>query len=120
MNTIILTGNPLSTQMIYQYFCRGKFGKFYMTARGKQVKKHYQEEVAKQYKGEVLTDDIEIEINLYFKDKRRRDVDNYNKLILDSLEGIVYKDDKQIQRLLITKDYSPENPRAELTFKIIK
>ena len=38
-----------------------------------------------------------------FPDKRKRDLDNYNKIILDSLEDTILVDDKQIKRLCITK-----------------
>jgi len=111
---IILTGSPLSTQHIYRSACRGKFPTRYMTKQGKDLKEQYQLEAKNQYKGKVLSGDVEMELVLFFKDKRRRDVDNYNKLVLDALEGIVFEDDKQVQKLTIIKDYSKENPRIEL------
>lgn len=43
-------------------------------------------------------------INLRFKDKVRRDIDNYAKLILDSLTGIIWEDDSQVVELKITKE----------------
>ena len=85
-----------------------------MTKQGKDLKEQYQLEAKNQYKGKVLSGDVEMELVLFFKDKRRRDVDNYNKLVLDALEGIVFEDDKQVQKLTIIKDYSKENPRIEL------
>jgi len=114
---LILKGNPLSTQSIYRYTCIGKFARFYMAKTGKKLKELYQTEIKNQYKGKILSGDCDMEMTLFFKDKRRRDVDNYNKLVLDSLEGIVLEDDCQIQRLKITKDYSAENPRIELEIK---
>ena len=85
-----------------------------MTRRGKDLKKLYQLEAKNQYKGKVICGDCYIEIALFFKDKRRRDIDNYNKLVLDALEGIVYEDDKQIQKLTITKEISVSDPRIEI------
>ena len=111
---LVLTGNPLSTQSIYRSACRGKFPTVYMTKAGKKLKEHYQSEVREQYKDKVTSKDCLLDIILYFGDKRRRDVDNFNKLVLDSLQGIVYEDDKQIHSLSITKDYSKENPRVEI------
>ena len=41
------------------------------------------------------------------------DIDNYSKGILDSLNGIVYKDDSQVVSLIANKYYS-DNPRVEI------
>jgi len=111
---ITLSGNPLSTQHIYRSACRGSFPTRYMIKEGKDLKEQYQSEARNQYKGKVMSTDCDMEIILFFKDKRRRDVDNYNKLVLDSLEGIVYEDDKQIQKLTVEKKLSVENPRIEV------
>ena len=46
---------------------------------------------------------LKIKIELRFKDKRRRDIDNFNKGLLDSMSGIVYKDDCQIEEMNIKK-----------------
>lgn len=111
---IVLKGKPLSTQLIYQFACRGKFSVMYMTKRGKDLKKLYQLEAQKQYKEKIISGNCNMEITLFFNDKRRRDIDNYNKLVLDSLEGIVYEDDKQIQSLKVEKKISAEDPRIEI------
>lgn len=37
------------------------------------------------------------------------DVDNIAKIILDSLNGLAYKDDSQVTALLVFKDYGEEN-----------
>ena len=98
MIKLTLTGNPLSTQNIYKYFCRGNFGRFYMTREGKATKERYKVEIAEQYEGSPVGSNLVASVNLYFKDKRRRDVDNYNKILLDSMEGLIYDDDKQIKQ----------------------
>lgn len=41
------------------------------------------------------------------------DIDNYTKGILDSLNGIVWKDDSQVVSLVANKYYS-DNPRVEI------
>lgn len=48
---------------------------------------------------------------LLFKIKytKRPDADNIAKAILDSLNGLVYKDDSQVSALLVLKDYGIEN-----------
>ncbi len=51
-----------------------------------------------------VTDDIEVDIEVYTPDKRKRDLDNINKALLDALEAAgVFKDDSQIVKLTSTK-----------------
>ncbi len=40
---------------------------------------------------------------------KKPDADNIAKVILDSLNGLVYKDDSQVSALLVLKDYGIEN-----------
>lgn len=40
---------------------------------------------------------------------KKPDVDNIAKAILDSLNGLVYKDDNQVTELIIKKEYGLEN-----------
>jgi crossover junction endodeoxyribonuclease RusA len=51
-----------------------------------------------------ITGPLQVEIEVYPPDRRRRDIDNLQKGLLDALEhGGVYRDDSQIVRLEITK-----------------
>ena len=47
------------------------------------------------------------------------DIDNYSKGILDSLNGIVYKDDSQVVSLIANKYYS-DNPRVEINISEVE
>jgi len=114
MTKIVLKGNPLSTQSIYKYACRGKFSVMYMTKKGKDIKERYQWEMKNQWDKPLLKAPIELFIILYFGDKRKRDIDNFNKLILDAGEEIIWKNDKDIKKLIIEKRYDKEYPRIEL------
>ena len=40
---------------------------------------------------------------------KKPDADNIAKAILDSLNGLAYKDDSQVSELLVQKDYGTEN-----------
>lgn len=40
---------------------------------------------------------------------KKPDADNIAKIILDSLNGLAYKDDSQVSALLVLKDYGEEN-----------
>ena len=51
-----------------------------------------------------MDNSLKVRIRLYFKDKRKRDIDNYNKVILDSMTKIIYEeDDSQIEELNVKK-----------------
>ncbi|XZN30187.1 RusA family crossover junction endodeoxyribonuclease [Clostridium perfringens] len=47
------------------------------------------------------------------KPTKKPDVDNIAKIILDSLNGVAYKDDSQIVDLRIIKSYTEETERVE-------
>jgi crossover junction endodeoxyribonuclease RusA len=112
--TIILKGNPLSTNHIWKTSSARGFQTTYMTKDGKNLKESYQWQAKSQFKGNPSQNAILLEIRLYFGDKRKRDIDNYHKLSLDALSGIVYEDDSQIQRMVVEKFYDKENPRIEI------
>ena len=110
MIKLTLKGNPISTQHAYGHTGNRR----YMTAKAKALKEDYQWQVKEQYKGQIIEDDLVANILLYFKDNRRRDWDNWHKISMDSLEGIVYKDDSQIQEAHIFKEIDKDNPRIEI------
>lgn len=111
----ILKGNPQSTQHIYKMTCRGRFATMYMSKAGKELKESYQWQLKSQYKGKPLTKEIDLRVELFFGDERKRDIDNYNKILLDSMSGIIFEDDSQIQSLLVVKNKDKANPRIEIS-----
>jgi hypothetical protein len=70
-----------------------------MTKAGRDRKEQYQWEARAQWRGKPLEGDIAVDIALYFGTKRRADPDNFNKLSLHALTGIVWQDDSQIADL---------------------
>lgn len=56
--------------------------------------------------------DVTVEINLYYA-SRRNDVDD--SLVLDAMQGRIYRNDRQVRRRIITGYVDNENPRAEIT-----
>ena len=52
--------------------------------------------------------DMNTTIAFYLSDRRRRDLDNLSKCILDALKGLVYADDCQVNRITIEKHFSKE------------
>jgi crossover junction endodeoxyribonuclease RusA len=107
--TITLLGKPESTNTLY----RRRGHTIYMSKEGRDLKMSYSLQARMQWKYPMILDDVIVTIALYFGDKRRRDIDNWHKILLDSLTGIVWKDDSQIQEMRVTKNIG--KPRIELT-----
>lgn len=123
--TLEILGNPMGKQ-------RPKFGNgFTYTPKETVIYENYVKTSFQQKYGQTnLTGQIRADIKAYFDipkstSKRKRtemlsdiirpaktpDCDNIAKIILDSLNGIAYKDDKQIVLLTVEKFYS-DNPRV--------
>lgn len=107
----ILKGNPQSTNHIYRHAGH----RVYMTKEGADLKESYQWQIKSQYRKKPLEEDVKLKIELFFGDNRKRDIDNYNKILLDALSGILYVDDSQIVSLEIIKNKDIKNPRIEIT-----
>ncbi len=85
-----------------------------MSADGKAVKEGYQWEAKTQWKRPVLTSLLSVSVALYFSRNAKHDIDNYNKLLLDALTGLVWEDDSLIMELVIRKGLDKANPRIEV------
>lgn len=55
-----------------------------------------------------------LDITYYHWDKRKRDIDNYGKLVLDCMTWVVYDDDSQVSRMYVYRKYDKKNPRVEI------
>lgn len=60
----------------------------------------------------TLKGDVKVKVTYYLK--RDRDLDGGNKLLFDTMEGIVYENDKQIVQINLYKEWDKENPRIEV------
>jgi len=85
-----------------------------MSKEGKELKEDYIRQVKRQWKEDIIKDNVSLSCVVYHKDRRNRDIDNTNKLIFDSLSGIVFEDDKQIKELYIRKEVDTQNPRVTI------
>lgn len=86
-----------------------------MSAEGKAAKELIQWEMKCQWKKDKLVCPIKVTIHYVFGDKRKHDLDNYMKVLLDSGTGILWDDDNQIHSLQLSKEYNKENPTTILT-----
>lgn len=59
---------------------------------------------------------VVVSIDFYNGNKRRRDLDNMAKLVLDALNGVAYADDYQVVELNLRKIFTtPEHARTVVT-----
>ena len=108
---IVLLGNPYSTNSLYRH----ARGISYVSKKGRELKQSYIEQAKTQYKTSPLSQELNLEIHLYFGDERIRDWDNYHKISMDALTGVIWEDDSQIQRATVEKHKDKLKPRIEIT-----
>ena len=60
-----------------------------------------------------MAGELHVDIHWYMPDQRRRDIDNI-KMVIDSLTGVLWKDDSNIWTLYMHKYVDKENPRIEV------
>jgi Holliday junction resolvase RusA-like endonuclease len=113
--TLVLRGEPKSTQHIYGLTCRGRFATRYMTPEGKYIKTGYQLEARPQWRRPPLKDELNVSVRFFFGTRRKADLDNFNKLWQDALTGIVYEDDSQIGELHLYRDHDRASPRIKIS-----
>jgi Holliday junction resolvase RusA-like endonuclease len=100
--------------------CRNN-GKGYQTARVKS----WQEAVAISAKNaspgiEPTGNRIQVELDFYLPDRRRRDCENLSKGVMDALEGIIFVNDEQCDDLHIRKFYKQSKVGAMVRIDYLK
>jgi Holliday junction resolvase RusA-like endonuclease len=93
---------------------RTKNGKIYKTSPCRTFFKKIDEETKEQLKKypdfEILKDNVDIDIKVYYKNKKYCDIDNVSKQLLDSFNKLIYVDDKQVSKLSMERfiDYGED------------
>ena len=97
---------------------RGGHAMMYTSKKYKEWKEEFQKEVKQiMYTNKYKKTDSEIDINIKFeyKTKRKVDVDAGIKALFDSLEGIVFENDFQIQKMTVEKNIGTDANFIEFT-----
>ena len=72
--------------------------------RGRQYRKEAIEAICQQYSGEVLSGRLDVRIVLFPPCRRKRDIDNYSKAILDAITAAgIWEDDEQVDYITIIR-----------------
>lgn len=79
------------------------YNKFYRTTAYKAFKQHIVQCLNENYSFKCTKDPISINIDLYYKSKRKVDIDNPIKGIFDALNGLLFEDDSQIECMHVQK-----------------
>ena len=104
---ITLKGNPISVNQLYR-------GRRFLTKIGKDIKEANYYTAKAQWPYRPFEEAVKVTVRFTFGDKRRHDIDNCLKAVLDSLTGVLWVDDSQIAELNITKCFDPKNPKVDL------
>lgn len=97
--------------------------RFYRNWRGRMVMspegRHYKATVALlglQAQAQPYTGPVSVAITAY-RPRKAGDVDSILKVLLDSLEGVAYTNDRQIVTLLVERRDDKARPRVEVTVR---
>jgi Holliday junction resolvase RusA-like endonuclease len=110
MKTITLTTKPIPVNSKYGVIN----GRMLLTKKYRDTKTAISWEITSQWRTEPLTTPVTLNILQYFGDNRKRDIDAYIKILLDSMEGIVFENDNQVNEMHIYKEKDLNNPRTEI------
>ena len=112
MLEFFVEGNPVPKQS----FNMGKYGGY-----PKKGVKEWEELIGWQaklcHRGTPLQGNLQVDMQFYLGHKRRVDLDNLSKSVLDGMNGIVYEDDRQVVKLYLEKYYDKERPGVMVTVK---
>ena len=85
------------------------------------TRKHekYVKEIAQKEVDKPLEGDLVLTVSVFLRNKNHGDLDNYVKLVSDSMNGVAYQDDKQIKEIHAYLWYDKENERTEIEVRQI-
>lgn len=122
---VILKKIPTLLNRLYEPKCKRKAdGKVYPTIiKNKDANKfaeYLRLEAMRQKCINIMEGDVAMKVDFCFRGKRDKDIDSILKLLLDTLNGIMYKDDKQIIDLHIRKHRDQEEDEIVVLVEEIK
>ena len=105
---VFINNTPVSVNHAY----RAYRGRVVLSAKAREFKQHVLDCLPEDYI--KIMGKVRLEVKFMFKDKRKRDIDNYLKVLLDSIKGVLFEDDDQIYELKVVKAIGCEREGIEL------
>ena len=90
---------PIMACSVNKYY-RSWQGRVLISKDGREFKKEMELHLNNY---EKVLGKIQLRLILHFKDRRKRDVDNYAKVLIDCLKNKLFEDDDQIYELYMQK-----------------
>lgn len=113
MNPIRLTVPlPPSTNHYWRFSRNGN----YLTAQAQQYKAQVQLKAALAHKAKPMEGPVVVHMDVY-RQRRIGDLENFQKVLLDSLQGTIYRNDSQIVEIHARRFDDKKNPRVELVIQ---
>ena len=84
-----------------------------LSQQAKDFKQLIADSVSDNFTG--LSGKLHLQVTFMFADNRKRDIDNYLKVLLDAMKGILFQDDDQIFSMQVTKHIGCESPKTSIT-----
>ena len=91
---------PPSANTYYRNFR----GRMVLSKQGRDFKKAMQERCSKLRLGKIKGQ-VRVGIDIRFKDKRRRDLDNHFKAIFDAFKNVLFDDDVEVGEIHSTRTF---------------
>jgi crossover junction endodeoxyribonuclease RusA len=88
----------LSQNQYYMHSLK-KGSSVFLSSKGRE----YREKLREKLPLQKIEGRVKLEIIAFFKDNRKRDLDNINKPLIDALKNFVIEDDDQIFELIMKK-----------------
>jgi len=107
---------PVSVNQYYRSIPRGKFCSVILSLAGRKFKARVAN-LIEDSERQPTDKPVIVMIKLYPPTKRKYDVDNMLKSLLDSLIGIAYVDDSQIHCLAVSKEEVFKGGKCEIKIK---
>jgi Holliday junction resolvase RusA-like endonuclease len=112
----LVLAEPPSVNSIWK---RGKYGNVYLA---KSVQTFYAKAHAVAVKAKAhrlpFPEGVEVKVTMkWYRSAKKGDLDNRTKIIGDSLNGVVWADDKQIVEWHLYRYDAPKKGRVELTIE---
>lgn len=110
----IIYGEPASKANSRKIVMFGKRPAIIKSVKAREYVKTFEQQCPKLT--ELVTDDLEVEITIYYA-SRRPDLDE--SVILDCMQGFIYKNDRQVKKKTIYWGLDRDNPRSEIKVSVL-